>query len=349
MLAALIDGLNRGLSLTSADVHAAVSQLTDAEVSVEQKSDFLTALARKGETAEEIRSFVSELLQRSVAFPLDESVRSRGVLDVCGTGGDHLNTFNISTSVALLAAAGGVFVAKHGNRAITSQSGSADVLEALGIPIDLPASQAAEVLRDHGFVFLMAPLYHPAFKHIAPARRRCADQGQRTIFNFIGPLLNPARPSSQLIGVSRGDLCEPLARVLQSLGVRRGMVVSGSTGTCSMDELSILGDNRIAEFYQDRGFSVSTLSPADLGLLPASLADLAGGDKHRNAELVLNVLSGRDRGPKRDAVLLNSGAALFVAGAVSSIAEGWELGGRWIDEGRVVAKIEALRSVRSRS
>src|SRR5208337_2264354 len=182
----------------------------------------------------------------AVEPPVDAETRARQILDVCGTGGDRLNTFNISTTVALLLAAAGVPVAKHGNRAVTSQAGSADVLEALGIRIDLTPAEAARSLRDRNFAFFFAPNYHPAFKHIAPARKLCAERGQPTIFNLLGPLLNPARPSAMLMGVPRPELCEPLAQVLQSLGVRRGMVVSGkivnpkSQIVNSLDELSTL-------------------------------------------------------------------------------------------------------------
>jgi len=343
MLDSLIRHIQGSKSLDLEQVQSAVEALTDPDVSVATKAAFLTALSAKGETISEIESFASELLKRSVPIPIDPATRDRGIVDVCGTGGDHLNTFNISTSVALVVSAAGVTVAKHGNRAITSKAGSADLLEALGIRLDLSPEASAEMLARHGFVFLFAQAYHPAFKHIGPARRLCAECGQRTIFNFLGPLLNPARPTGQLLGVSRADLCEPLARVLQRLGVRRAMVVCGRVGDATMDELSTLGESSIAEFYHDRGFSMSTLSPADLGLGRATLEDLAGGDKHRNAEIVMAVLSGRDRGPKRDAVLLNAGAALFVGGAVTSIAEGWDLAGRTIDEGRVVQKVEALR------
>src|SRR5439155_7462405 len=184
-------------------------------------------LASKGETTEEIAAFACELRAKSIKPPLDLETRSREILDVCGTGGDRLNTFNISTTVALICAAAGVTVAKHGNRAITSQAGSADVLEALGIRIDLAPAEAAASLRERHFAFFFAPHYHPAFKQIAPARKLCADRGQRTIFNFLGPLLNPARPSAQLIGVPRPELCEPVARVLESLGPRRGWVGCG--------------------------------------------------------------------------------------------------------------------------
>src|SRR6185503_12436657 len=247
---------------------------------------------------DEIAAFASALRAKSIQPPLDEITRAREILDVCGTGGDRLGTFNISTTVAIVCAAAGVTVAKHGNRAITSQAGSADVLEALGVRIDLSPADAARSLREHGFAFFFAPVYHQAFKHIAAARKLCAERGQRTIFNFLGPLLNPARPSAQLVGVPRPDLCEPIARVLQSLGIRRGMVVSGKVpGSAGcLDELSTLGENAIAEFYQERGFSASILALNELPLQPATLADLAGSDARANAEIVRRLLAGDERG-----------------------------------------------------
>src|SRR5262245_38432769 len=181
----------------------AVADLIDEKASAETKADFLAALAQKGEAAEEIAAFAQELRDRSIAPPIDAETRAREILDVCGTGGDRLNTFNVSTTVGIIAASAGIAVAKHGNRAITSQAGSADVLEALGIRVDLTPEAAARSLRDHQFAFFFAQSYHPAFKHIASARRICAERGQRTIFNFLGPLLNPARPSAQLVGVPR--------------------------------------------------------------------------------------------------------------------------------------------------
>jgi anthranilate phosphoribosyltransferase len=234
-------------------------------------------------------------------------------------------------------------VAKHGNRAVTSQAGSADVLEALGVPVELAPDEAARSLRDHHFAFFFAPKYHPAFKNIGPARKLCAARGQRTIFNFLGPLLNPARPTAQLIGVPRPELCETLARVLQSLGARRGMVVSGRVGDAWLDELSTLGENTVAEFYQDRGFAASVLSPEHFPLQCATLADLGGSDRKANAEIVRRILGGKERGPKRDAVLLNAGAALFVAGKTKSVLEGWELAAELIDGSRAMRKLEELK------
>ncbi len=408
MLAPLIQQLAAARPLTPAQVRQAVEALVTEAVPAADKAEFLSALARKGETVEEISAFALALREKSVLPPMDSTWRaSREILDVCGTGGDQLGTFNISTTVAIVCAAAGVAVAKHGNRAITSQAGSADVLEALGIRIDLPPPAAVQSLREQNFAFFFAPNFHPAFKHIAPARKLCAERKQRTIFNFLGPLLNPARPTAQLMGVPRAELCEPLARVLQSLGLRRGMVVCGKIeskgqgpksiglseesslaagmppepagrmpaprdvapassgrvhgasllrvsesnvqadskdggGARSLDELSTLGPNTIAEFYQERGFVVSAFDASQLPLQPATLDDLRGGDRSANAEIIRRILSGTERGPKRDAVLLNAGAALFVAGAARSVGEGWELAASVIDDGRAQAKLREL-------
>jgi len=326
MLRSLIDLVAAGRDLGPAEMAPAVECLVSESVSTVDKADFLTALGRKGETPVEIAGFAMELRLRSIPLPLDPARFARGILDVCGTGGDRLNTFNISTTVALVCAAAGVTVAKHGNRAITSQSGSADVLEALGIPVDLSPEAAAASLSEHRFAFLFAPLFHPAFRFIGPARKLCAERGDRTLFNFLGPLLNPARPTAQLLGVARPELTQPLARTLQQLGVHRAMVVSGAVpGGAWLDELSTLGDNTVAEFYQDRGFSSSVWSPTDLPLQPTSIALLSGGDSRVNAGIVEGLLRGVDAGPRRDAILLNAGAALFVAGAARSITAGWTL------------------------
>jgi len=329
--------------LADGQVRLAVEQLTDEKVPAAGKAAFLSALAQKGETPGEIAAFARALRDKSIQPPLDAETRAREILDVVGTGGDRHGTFNISTTTAIVCAAAGVTVAKHGNRAITSQAGSADVLEALGVRIDLTPAEAARSLREHHFAFFFAPNYHPAFKHIAPARKLCAERGQRTLFNFLGPLLNPARPSAMLVGVPRPELCEPLARVLQSLGVRRAMVVCGSVSATSyLDELSTLGPNTIAEFYQERGFATSVLSPEQFPVQPAKLADLIGGDCKTNAEIVRRILRGEERGPKLDAVLLNAAAALFIAGKTESLVEGWDLAAEIIDDGRANAKLAEL-------
>ena len=355
MLNSLLEHLRCRESLSEEQVQSAIGQLISESVAAEAKADFLTALAQKGETTGEIAAFARHLRELSIQPPLDAETRAREILDVCGTGGDKLNTFNISTTVDIVCASAGITVAKHGNRAITSQAGSADVLEALGIRIDLAPEEAARSLRDQHFAFFFAQKYHPAFKHIGPARKLCAERSQRTIFNFLGPLLNPARPTAQLIGVPRPQLCEPMARVLQSLGVRRGLVVSGrveskiqssKSGTgeapAHLDEFSTLGENTIAEFYQDRGFATSVLSPQNFPIQLATLADLAGGDREANAAIVRRLLAGEERGPKRDAVLLNVAAALFVADKTRSLTEGWELATNLIDSGGASKKLKAL-------
>jgi len=367
--------------LREEQIGTAVEELIDERVATATKADFLTHLARKGETVEEIAAFARALRAKSILPTLDAETRAREILDVVGTGGDRLGTFNISTTAAIICAAAGVSVAKHGNRASTSRCGSADVLEALGVPIALPPQQAAQSLREFGFAFFFAPNYHPAFKNVALARQLCAERGQRTVFNYLGPLLNPARPSAMLVGVPRLDLCEPMARVLQSLGVRRAMVVAGnvqgpkskvqspkaqdqspksevrspkskaqspesvdesSDETRVLDELSTLGENSIAEFYQDHGFSASTLALDHFPLLPATLADLAGGDCQTNAAIVRALLGGKERGPKRDAILLNTAAALMVAGRARTIAAGWELASSVIDSGAALRKLNDL-------
>ena len=342
MLDALTKHLSNGESLTVEQVHDAIGGLTNEALTPESKADFLTALANKGETPEEIAAFANELRDKALPVPVDTETRNREMLDVCGTGGDKLGTFNISTTVAIIAAATGVTVAKHGNRAITSKAGSADVLAALGIPTDLTPEQVANSLKDHKFAFIFAPGYHPAFKHIMAARKLCAERGQRTVFNFLGPLLNPARPTSQLIGVPNDKLCEPIGRVLQSIGIRRGMVVNGRVGEGAMDELSTLGENTIAEFYQDRGFTVSTNEPELFPLQPATLEDLKGGDAEENAATIKAILSGEDRGPRRDAVLLNAAHALFVAAKTDSALEGWEMAASVIEDGLAKRKLQDL-------
>jgi anthranilate phosphoribosyltransferase len=349
---ALTKQLAEGKSLTDEQVATAVADLAGEGESAESKADFLTALARKGETTEEIAAFARGLRGLSLVPPIDPETRSRGILDVCGTGGDRLNTFNISTTVALVLASAEVSVAKHGNRAATSQAGSADVLEALGIKIDLTPEQAAASLRDHHFAFFFAPNYHPAFKQIAAARRICGEREQTTIFNFLGPLLNPARPTAQLVGVPRRQLCVPIAAVLQSLGVQSGMVVCGSVSDAGkrryLDEFSTLGNNHVVEF--SKGVArIRGISPRRFPIQTATLADLAGADRQANAEIVRRILHGEERGPKRDAVLLNSAAALYIAGKARSSAAGWKSAADLIDSGKTMAKLKELTEASQRA
>ncbi len=343
----LIEQVAASRDLTDEQVAVAVELLLDEAVAAASKADFLTHLARKGETEAEIAAFARSLRARSIQPILDCPVGSGEVLDVVGTGGDCLNTFNISTAAVLVAAAAGVRVAKHGNRASTSASGSADVLEALGIPHDQGPDEAARSFAEHGFAFFFAPKYHPAFRHIIPARKLCAQRGQTTIFNILGPLLNPARPTAILAGVLRPGLCEPFARVLQSLGLRRAMVVCGDVpdgpgGLRHLDELSTLGPTTVAEFYHERGLACSSLPPTLFPLQAASLQDLRGDDARTNAATIRRVLSGEERGPKRDVVLLNAAAALFVANRAASLLAGWDLAAGTIDSGQALRKLKEL-------
>jgi len=347
MLETLIRQLAASEHLSDGQVYLAVEQLVAEAVPVAIKAEFLSRLASKGETPDEIAAFARELRCRAVQPLLSEELRKGEILDVVGTGGDHLSTFNISTTVALIASAAGVRVAKHGNRATTSLVGSADVMEALGIALDLPPEKAVRSLEQHGFAFFFAPKYHPAFRHIVPARKACAERGQNTIFNFLGPLLNPARPSATLIGVPRPDLCIPLAKVLQALGLRRAMVVCGSVpdesgSTRYLDEFSPLGPTRVAEFSRNNPVTSSEISPGSFPIQPATLADLRGGGREVNAAIIRRILSGEERGPKRDAVLLNAAAALVVAGRAPTMLVGWDLAAAVIDSGQAARKLKDL-------
>jgi anthranilate phosphoribosyltransferase len=338
----LIQRLREGHNLSRRDVAAAVDLLASPVDTPETKAEFLSALTNKGETTKEIAAFASELRERAVAVPIDAVTRAGTILDVCGTGGDRLNTFNISTAVALVCAGAGITVAKHGNKAITSLAGSAEVLEALGVPIDLSPAEAAESLRAHHFAFFFAQKYHPTFQHINPARKLCAERGTRTIFNIMGPLLNPARPNVQLVGVPRPQFCQPVAVVLESLGARQAMVVCGQAGEAFLDELSTVGPSTTAAFEPGVEPHSGTLSPSEVGIAFARLEDLRGGDKFVNAEIIRSILDGRERGAKRDAVVLNAGAAFVVAGRAGSLREGVEAAAKVIDSGKAAEKLRSL-------
>ena len=289
----LIDAAATG-PLTRDQAEAAFEILFDGEATPSQIGGLLMALRTRGETVDEYAAAAAVMRAKC-----NKVNAPAGAMDIVGTGGDGKHTLNISTATAFTVAGAGVPVAKHGNRAITSKSGSADVLEALGIPLDLSPEAAARAIEEVHFAFLFAPRFHPAFKGIAPVRALCAERGQRTVFNRLGPLLNPARPSAQLLGVSRTEWVEPMARTLQALGLRRGMVVSGEVpGHGTLDELSTLGTNHVAAFYQDRGFSASSGSASDFPLIPATLADLEGGSAADNAGIIVRILEGADRGPR---------------------------------------------------
>jgi anthranilate phosphoribosyltransferase len=338
-LGSLTAKLTSRADLSRDDVAEGMRALLDEAVPEDSKAEFLTALARKGETAEEIATFATELRARAVDPQIDP-VRFGGiVLDVVGTGADMAHTFNISSCTIFVAAAAGVAVAKHGNRAATSKCGSADVLRALGANIELPPEAARQCLETTGVTFLFAPFYHPAFKVIAPVRRKLAEQKQRTVFNVLGPLVNPARPTHQLIGVFDRALVPKFAEVLHLLGLKHAMVVHGD----GLDELSTMGMNTMAELWAgrieqtERDFRVPHTSWRGVAVKPE---ELTGGDPATNAGIVRDVLGGKDRGARRDIVLLNAAAALVVAEKATDFTSGWSLAAELIDSGKALQRLD---------
>ena len=338
MLTDLTARLRTSLDLTGEMVDAAVTQLTSTDVSDSAKGDFLKALRAKGETAAEIAAFAQALLARAVDPGLDPARLAGPVLDVCGTGGDKLELFNVSTTVMFLLAASGACVVKHGNRAITSKCGGADVLETLGVRIDLPPADLRRCVEAHGLGFLFAPAYHPAFKAIGPVRRALAAEGIPTIFNLLGPLLNPARPPYQLVGIFSPALLPKYAETLALLGRARAWAVHGS----GMDELSLTGPSAVCEVAGGlvREF---TLDPAPLGLASCTLDALRGGDCAENARILTAILDGTERGPRRDLVLLNAAAGFLITGLAADLPAGLTLARTQIENGRALAKLHALR------
>ncbi len=332
-----------GGSLAADQITAAAAFLVDPAASSADKAAFLRALARKGETPGEIAGFVREFLKLAVDPGIDPAKAPGPMLDVVGTGGDRLHLFNVSTTAMFIMAAGGVCVVKHGNRGITSKAGGADVLEALGIRIDLPKEQLAEKVHRHGIGFIFAPLYHPAFKAVAEARKILAAEGQRSVFNILGPLLNPARPAHQLIGVFDPSLLLPFAEILKTLGRKAAWVVHGSTADGrGMDELSTLGTNQIAKLAAGH-ITEETLDPRSLGLACPPLEELVGGDAKENAAILEGILAGRDRGPRRDIALLNAAAGLVITGTADGLPSGMATAAELIDRGAAMAKLNAMR------
>jgi len=328
--------------LNPEQVQEAAAFLLNPDITAEAKADFLAALNARGETPEEITFFVMEFLKHAVSVPLNRDALQGPMLDVVGTGGDKLNLFNISTTAIFILAAGGVTVVKHGNRGITSKSGGADVLEALGVKIDLPPERTAKALEELGVGFLFAPLYHPAFKAVVEARKLVAARGQRSIFNILGPLLNPARPEHQLIGVFDRALAEPFARILQALGRKHSWVVHGEAdGGRGMDELSTAGPNTIVKVSPDSMETVN-LHAVDLGFHKTEVNDLIGGDAQMNADMLEGILAGRLKGPRREIAVFNAAAGFVITGKAADLHEGRKLAEDLIDRGAAHVKLRAL-------
>jgi anthranilate phosphoribosyltransferase len=333
MIAALLEKLTRREDLGRDQAREVMRSIMSGALSDPQVAAILIALRTKGETVEEITGFVSAMREKSVTIPL----RSENAVDTCGTGGDAPSTFNISTATAFVAAGMGVTVAKHGNRAVSSSCGSADVLETLGVNIGLTPAQGASVIEQTGIGFLFAPSYHPAMKHAAPARR---ELGMRTVFNVLGPLTNPAGVKRQLVGVYNPELTETVARVLGALGSTRVYAVHGEDGS---DEVSICGTTRVSEL-KDGEVRTYEFDPRSLGMMLAIPGQITGGTPEENASLLQGVLDGR-KGPRRDVVVLNAAFTAMVAGQADSVEEGIARANQSINSGAAARKLDKLRSV----
>ncbi len=317
--------------LTYDEAYSVMNEIMSGETSPTQNAAFLAALSTKStkaETIDEIAGCAAAMRDHALKVPHDMDV-----LEIVGTGGDNAHSFNISTTSALVIAASGVKVAKHGNRAASSLCGTADCLEALGVNLDLSPEKCVELLKKIGICFFFAQKYHTSMKYVGPIRK---ELGIRTVFNILGPLTNPASPNMQLLGVYDASLVEPLARVLTSLGVKSGMVVYG---TDKLDEISASAPTLVCEF-RDGNYKTYTITPEQFGFTSCKKEDLVGGTPAENAAITLGILKGEDKGPKRNAVLLNAGAALYIAGKADSFENGIKLAGELIDNGAALAKLE---------
>lgn len=332
MIKEAINMLVNGINLSESETADCIREIMEGKAADSQIGAFLAALRIKGETVEEITGAAKIMRDKAAHIKAPE-----GVLDTCGTGGDMSHTFNISTTTAFVVAAAGVPVAKHGNRAVSSKSGSADVLEALGIKIDLPPEKVEKCLFETGFGFLFAPLFHPAMKYAVGPRR---EMGIRTIFNILGPLTNPADAKRQVVGVFSSKLTDTLAKVLGNLGAEDAMVVHGEDG---LDEITISDGTKVSRFFNGKVEDMY-LAPEDFGLERGGTSDLLGGDKDENARITVSILSG-EKGPKRDVVLLNSAAAIAVSGRVQDLLQAFELAKESIDSGKALKKLEEIKKV----
>src|SRR5213596_639962 len=327
--------------LTRIEAAAAMEAIMTGAATNAQIAAFLTALRMKGETVEELIGFAQVMRQKAVR------VRTRGeevaaltgtdremLIDTCGTGGDAAGTFNVSTATAFVVAGAGLKVAKHGNRSVSSLCGSADVVETLGISLELPPDKVTRCIEEVGIGFLYAPLLHTAMKHVMPARR---EMGVRTVFNMLGPLTNPAAANAQIIGVYAASLTEPLARVLAELGTVRAFVVHGAD---NLDEISNTGESRVSE-VREGGVRTYAVRPEDFGLARESIKDLQGGDREQNDEIIRAVLGG-ETGPRRDIVLMNAAAALVAGARARDLKDGVAVAAQSIDSGGARGKLDAL-------
>ena len=333
---AIVKIVNKG-DLTYEEAYTVMNEIMGGETTATQNAAFLAALSTKSaraETIDEIAGCAAAMRDHSTRVDTGDME----VLEIVGTGGDNAGSFNISTTSALVCAAGGVKIAKHGNRAASSLSGTADCLEALGVNIDQSPEKCLDLLETVGMCFFFAQKYHTSMKYVGSIRR---ELGFRTVFNILGPLTNPCSPSIQLLGVYDDYLVEPLAKVLMGLGVRRGMVVYGQE---KLDEISMCAPTTVCEF-QDGWYKTYSVTPERFGLTACEKSDLVGGTPAENAEITRGILFGRDRGPKRGAVLMNAGAGLYLSGKAETWEEGVSMAAELIDSGKAAETLEKLIAV----
>ncbi|MDO4830761.1 MAG: anthranilate phosphoribosyltransferase [Clostridia bacterium] len=328
MIKEAISQLSKEQNLSSEIMEQVMDEIMNNETTEAQKAAFLTALAMKGETIDEITAAARVMRKHCEKF-----LNDRDVLEIVGTGGDGSNSFNISTAASIVTSAAGVPVAKHGNRAASSKCGTADCLEALGVKIDISPEKSSQLLNDINICFLFAQKYHTAMRFVGGVRR---EMGIRTLFNILGPLANPAGASMQLLGVYSADLVEPLARVLSNLGVKSAMVVYGED---SIDEISMSAPTKVCEFRNGKDFKTYEITPEQFGFKRCQKSDLVGGTPKENAQILRDILDGK-KGAKRDAVLLNAGAAIYVAGMADDIDTGIGIAKDMIDSGKAKAQLE---------
>ncbi len=336
MMRDYISKIEHGTNLNHDEITLCLELIMSGHADFADVKDFLLALNAKGPTVEEITA--AAMIMRRYVIPI--KTKHGVVLDTCGTGGDHGNTFNISTVAAIVIAACGVVVAKHGNRSITSRCGSADVLEALGVNLQIEERRLNQCLDQVGLAFLFAQRLHPAMKNVATVRK---ELGVKTIFNILGPLTNPALASHQVMGVYSRELTAPIAHVLKNLGLKRALVVHGSDG---LDEITTTGKTFVSEFNGKEIISYD-VHPEELGIALAQKSDYIGGDVNENAQIAVDVLKG-SQGPKRDIVLVNAAYALYTAAAVDSLGSAMQMATHAIDSGRAFDKLEELKEFTSR-
>ena len=331
----ILEKLLNNISLNQEESRDVMFKIMSGEYDDVQIAGFLIALRAKGEKSEEIAGFAQAMRDKMTHIKsVDDAI------DMCGTGGDASGTFNISTAASFVVAGAGVPVAKHGNRSMTSKSGSADVLTALGVDITLPPKKVSKCIQDIGIGFMFAPSLHPAMKYAMGARKAL---GTRTVFNILGPLCNPAGVERQLMGIFEGSLTDKVAKVLQKLGSKHAMVVHGYEG---LDEISTTSSTKISHLKEDNSIESTAISPSDFGFEKASLKDLKGGEPEENAVIIKNILDNSDKGKKADIVILNAGAGIFVGGKSKNLEDGVQLARESIESGAAFEKLNQLAAVK---